>query len=355
MAEQGRRLRWGIIGPGGIARAFAGGLAHSRTGTLVAIGARNPTKPEYAEHFPGARVLAGYDALLADPDIDAVYIATPHPQHAQWGIAAARAGKHALVEKPLGMNVAEAAAMFGAARQAGTFMGEAFMYRLHPMTAKICQLLKDGAIGEVRMIKSSFGFAMPEFDPDHRMYSPALGGGGILDVGCYPVSMARLIAGAVSGKGFANPIKVRGTGHLGRTGVDEWASALLTFEGGLIAEVSCSVSVQQDNVLRVYGSTGRLEVADFWFATGHKGGSATIRIVSNDGAENSVTVHESRWLYSFEADGVADAVAKGRPEFAAPGMGWADTLGNMKVLDMWRGDIGLAYPIERETAERLRI
>jgi predicted dehydrogenase len=349
------RFNWGIIGPGGIARAFAGGLAHSRTGRLVAIGARNPEKPEYGEHFPGARILPGYDALLADPDIDAVYIATPHPQHAHWGIAAARAGKHALVEKPLGMNAAEASAMFDAARQAGTFMGEAFMYRLHPMTAKICQLLKDGAVGDVRMIKSSFGFAMPEFDPDHRMYSPALGGGGILDVGCYPVSMARLIAGAVRGADFADPIKVRGTGHLGRTGVDEWASALLTFEDGLIAEVSCSVSVQQDNFLRVFGSTGRLEVVDFWFATGHEGGSATIRIIANDGAEEAIDVHEDRWLYSFEADGVADAIAKGRHEFAAPGMSWADTLGNMKVLDLWRRDLGLSYPVECETAERLGI
>ena len=158
-------VRWGIIGPGTIARAFAGGVAHSRTGKLVAIGARDPGKAGYAENFPGARVHGGYQALLDDPEVDAVYIATPHPQHAEWAIKAAEAGKHALIEKPMALTAFEADAMFHAARRAGTFMGEAFMYRLHPQTVKLVELIRDGAIGEVRMIQSSFGFAMPQVRP----------------------------------------------------------------------------------------------------------------------------------------------------------------------------------------------
>ena len=246
-------VRWGIIGPGTIARAFAAGVARSGNGRLVALGARDPKRPALAEHFPGVRALTP-DALLADPEVEAVYVSTPHPHHAEWAIKAAEAGKHVLVEKPLAMTAWEADAAFHAARRAGTFMGEAFMYRLHPQTARLLELIRDGAVGEVRMLKSSFGFAMPAFDPSHRLYANELAGGGILDVGGYPVSMARLIAGAVAGKPFLDPVKVAGVAHLGRSGVDEWAAAVLAFPGGVIAEVACSVSLEQgpDSVTRFY-------------------------------------------------------------------------------------------------------
>lgn len=344
------KIRWGILGPGDIARAFAGGLAHSQSGRLVAIGARDPRKPGYAEAFPGARVLDGYAALLADPEVEAVYIATPHPLHAEWAIKAAEAGKHALVEKPLGLSAYEADAMFHAARRAGTFMAEAFMYRLHPQTAKLVELVAGGAVGEVRMIQSSFGFAMPAFDPAHRLYANELAGGGILDVGGYPVSMARLIAGAAAGKPFLEPAKVAGTARLGVSGVDEWAAALLTFPNGIIAEVACAVSLVQENVLRILGTTGRIEVADFWYAGGREGGTGRIEIIANDGARRTVEVAEPGWLYGFEADAAGAAIRAGRQELAAPGMSWDDTLGNMRVLDRWRADAGLAYGIERPEA-----
>ena len=185
---------------------------------LVAIGSRNPGKAGLAETFPGARILDGYDALLADPEVDAVYISTPHPTHAEWAIKAAEAGKHVLCEKPMGLTAFEADAMIHAARKAGTFLGEAFMYRLHPQTAKLVELVRSGAIGDVRIIRSSFGFAMPGFMPEHRLYANDQAGGGILDVGGYPVSMARLIAGAAVGKPFAEPDSVAGAAHLGAVG-----------------------------------------------------------------------------------------------------------------------------------------
>ena len=125
----------------------------------------------------------------------------------------------------------------------------------------------------MRLIRSSFGFAMPNFMPEHRLYANDLAGGGILDVGGYPVSMARLIAGAADGAEFLDPAKVFGVGHLGESGVDEWASAVLHFPNDIIAEVSCSISLNQDNMLRILGTKGRIEVKDFWFAGGHKGGT----------------------------------------------------------------------------------
>ncbi|UCI19269.1 aldo/keto reductase [Mesorhizobium sp. B2-1-8] len=341
-------IRWGILGPGGIAKAFAGGVAGSRTGKLVAIGARNPGKPGLAESFPGARILDGYDALLADPEIDAIYIAVPHPGHAQWAIRAAEAGKHVLCEKPLALTAFEADAMMHAARKAGTFLGEAFMYRLHPQTLQLVDLIKSGVIGEIRMIKSSFGFAMPDFMPQHRLYANDLAGGGILDVGGYPVSMVRLIAGAAAGKPFAEPDKVAGAAHLGQSGVDEWASALLHFPGGIVAEVSCSISLNQDNVLRIFGTKGRIEVPDFWFAGGDRDvGLGRIDVIGADGARETISVNEMRHVYSFEVDAAGEAIRAGSQEFAWPGMSWADSLGTLRVLDRWRAAVGLEYEIEK--------
>lgn len=347
MAER-KKIRWGIIGPGGIAKAFLGGVMDSEKAELVAIGTRNPDKPGLAEDFPSARVHASYEALIADPDVDAIYIATPHPFHAEWGIKCAEGGKHVLCEKPIGMSASEAGAMFKAAKKAGTFMGEAFMYRLHPQTKKLVELVKSGTIGDVRMIKSSFGFAMPKFMPEHRLYANDLGGGGILDVGCYPASMVRLIAGAATGEAFANPTSVSGVAHLGQSGVDEWASALLKFPGDIIGEISCSVSVNQDNVLRILGTTGRIEVADFWFAGWKKGGTGSIEIIRGDERE-SVEVTENRHLYAFEADAASTAIMAGKLEFDTPGLSWADSLGNMRVLDKWRADVGLIYDLESPT------
>lgn len=340
-------VNWGIIGPGTIARTFAGGIAHSETGKLVAIGTRDPSKPGLADQFPGARIVSGYQALIDDAEVEAIYIATPHVGHAEWAIKAIRAGKHVLVEKPIALSSFQAEAIYHEARKAGVFAGEAYMYRLHPQTAKLVELVKSGTIGEVRMIKSSFGFDMGSVKAGHRLFANDLAGGGILDVGGYPVSMARLIAGAAQGKPFADPDKVFGVAHLGQTGADEWASALLQFPGGITAEVSCSIMAKQDNVLRIIGSNGRIDVADFWFASGHEGGTGRIEIVRKDGTSETVEVKEDRWLYSFEVDAAGEAIRAGRTEFSSPGMSWADSIANLRVMDQWRAAVGLEYGIEK--------
>lgn len=347
-------IRWGIIGPGTIAKTFAEGVAHSTTGKLVAIATRNPDRPGLSDGFPGARVVNGYDALLSDAEIDAVYIATPHTGHAEWAIKAIRAGKHVLVEKPIALSAYDADAIFHEAKKAGVFAGEAYMYRLHPQTAKIVELVKSGAIGEVRIIRSSFGFSMGSFRADHRLFANESAGGGILDVGGYPVSMARLIAGAVSGQPFLEPTKVSGVAHLGQSGVDEWASAVLKFPNEIIAEVSCSIMANQDNVLRIIGSEGRIEVQDFWFASGHKGGIGKIDVIKGKDRQ-TIEVAEDRYLYSFEVDAAGEAIRNHSHEFAYPGMSWADTLGNLRVMDQWRASVGLEYGVESAAKRVLNI
>ncbi|MFT2214991.1 aldo/keto reductase [Rhizobium giardinii] len=338
-------IRWGIIGPGTIARTFAEGVAHSATGRLVAIATRNPDKPGLGEGFPGARIVKGYDTLLADPEIDAVYIATPHTSHAEWAIKAARAGKHVLVEKPMALSAFDAQSIFHEATKAGVFAGEAYMYRFHPQTARLVELVRDGTIGDVRIIRSSFGFDMGGYRAEHRLFANDLAGGGILDVGGYPVSMVCMLAGVAENKPFLEPLTVSGVARLGPSGVDEWASAVLKFPNDIVAEVSCSIMAQQDNVLRIIGSKGRIEVKDFWFASGKQGGVGRIEIIRGDG-QQSIEVEEKRYLYSFEVDAVGEAIRAGRTEFTFPGMSAEETQANLRVLDRWRASVGLEYGIE---------
>lgn len=339
-------IRWGIIGLGTIARTFSEAMSHSRTGNLVAVATRNPDKTGLAEAFANARIINGYGALLSDPEVDAVYIATPHTYHAEWAVKAIRAGKHVLIEKPIALTAWDADAIYHEANKAGVFAGEAFMYRFHPQTAKLVELIKQEAIGKVSIIRSNFGFNMGHYQPEHRLFADHTAGGGILDVGCYPVSIARLIAGAASGEPYLEPETVFGVAHRAASGVDQWASALLKFSNGIIAEISCSIMVEQDNMLRIYGSDGRIEVKDFWFASGQKGGVGKIEIFKGE-AQQTIEVEEDGWLYSFEIDAAGDAIRVGKQQFSSPGMTWADSLGNMRVLDRWRAAAGIEYSVEK--------
>ena len=177
-------LNWGIIGTGRIASVFAGELPQSHTGNLLAVGSRTQEGADrFADTWHIPRRYSTYEQLLADPDVQAVYISIPHPLHAEWAIKAAEAGKHILCEKPIALNYAQAMMIVEAAQRNDVFLMEAFMYRGHPQIARLRELLRAGAIGDIRIIQATFSFHAP-FDPAHRLLNNALGGGGILDVGC---------------------------------------------------------------------------------------------------------------------------------------------------------------------------
>lgn len=338
------RLRWGILGTGRIAGTFARAIAASRTGELVAVGSRTLESAERfaSEHAHGAKTHGSYEAFLADPNVEAVYISTPHPQHAEWSIKAAEAGKHILCEKPAALNHPESMAMIEAARRAGVFFMEAFMYRCHPQTAKIAELVRNRAIGDVQLVEASFGFRIG-YDPSCRHLNNALGGGGILDVGCYPISMTRLIAGAAVGKPFDDPETVCGAGHLGaETRVDEYAVASLSFRSGIIAQVACGVRVSLENNLKIIGTDGTIVVPSPWLAGARDGSPTKIIVHRNKTEPEEITVVSERPLYALEADHVAEHLA----ERQAPAMTWGDTLGNMKTLDRWRESVSLVYDAE---------
>ncbi len=346
------RLKWGIIGTGLIARELADGVKASTTGTLLAVGSRaQATADAFGEQYGVPRHYGSYEALLADPDVQAVYIATPHPMHAEWTIKAAEAGKHILVEKPIGMNWYEAMAMIEAARAHDVFLMEAFMYRCHPQMKRLVQLIRDGAIGQVQLICASFSYASP-FNPESRAYKNDLGGGGILDVGCYPVSVARLIAGAAAGKPFEEPTEVKGCGHLGQTGVDEYAIASLRFSGDIVAQVACGVGLNpsnedrqhDDNIVEIFGAEGKITIPDPWIPS--RWNREPARIILKRHAEQTaetILVEAPNDLYTYEVDEVANHIA----ERQAPAMSWDDSLGNMRVLDRWRQEVGLVYDMEK--------
>jgi predicted dehydrogenase len=298
-------MRWGIVATGSIAGSFARDLTTSDTGELVAVGSRTTESAEaFAAEHDDVRPHGSYDALLADADVEAVYISTPHPMHAEWTIAAARAGKHVLCEKPFAMSEAEAASVFEVARAHDVFVMEAFMYRCHPQTARFLAELQ--TIGDVRDITAvhSFKAGPDRLSPDDRLLSPALGGGAILDVGCYCASGIRLVTDA-------DVITMRTTRRLASTGVDETAKATIELEGGIRASIACSIVERQSPLLHVVGTEGEVVLHEPWLPPG-----------------------EDRGLYAYEADEVAACVARGERESST--MPWADTLATVHLLDRWR-------------------
>jgi predicted dehydrogenase len=337
-------LRWGILATGKIAGVFARGVAGSRTGRLVAVGSRSA---ESARRFASEHGIAperahgSYEALLADPEVEAVYISTPHPQHEEWAVKAAAAGKHILCEKPLTLDLAAARRVVEAARAHGVLLMEAFMYRCHPQTARVLELIRSGALGKVGLVQAAFSFNAP-FDPQGRIWGNALGGGGILDVGGYPVSWARLVAGAIEGKPFLDPVSVAGVGVLHpQTGVDAYAAATLSFANGVIAQVSCGVGLTQENVVRIYGTEGWLLVPSPYVVA--RDLSPTKLLLHRAGATTpeEIVVTPDRTIYAYEADVFAEALAAGHRDVSA--MSTADTLGNMAVLDAWLRQVGVVY------------
>ncbi|MEJ7654245.1 MAG: Gfo/Idh/MocA family oxidoreductase [Chloroflexia bacterium] len=331
MAES---LNWGILGAGSIARTFAKGVAKSSTGTLTAVGSRSQEGADkFGEEFNVARRHASYDDLLADPDVQAVYIAVPHPMHAVWAPKAADAVKHILCEKPLALNRAEASAVVEAAIRNDVFLMEAFMYRCHPQTARLVELIREGAIGEVRLIQATFSFQTGT-DPESRLMNPELGGGGILDVGCYCASNAARREAAV-GKDFENPVELKAVAKMNdATGVDEYTVASLRFPAAPRgSRPVCRSAGERRARLRQRGASlswGR----GYPGARGAVGAAAQARSVEPEKitTETRSSCTGSRPTRSRSIE---------RRHAASPAPTWDDTLGNMLTLDMWRQEIGL--------------
>ena len=256
-----RKIRWGIIGCGKIAGKFAGDLEHVVDAELLAVASRSAEKAgEFAGRFGVARAYGSYEEMLADGDVDAVYIATPHVFHEGSAIACANAGKAVLCEKPFAMNAGQGRRMVEAARANGTFMMEAMWTRFVPLTIKIQQMLADGVIGDVRMLTADFGYA-GEWSDESRVLNPHLGGGALLDVGVYAISFASMVFGE-------RPVEIAAVGQFASTGVDEMSAFLFRYERGAIANLSCAVTAKTPGEAVIAGTKGYIRIANpFWHGT----------------------------------------------------------------------------------------
>jgi len=245
------RLRLGILGAANIARAFVAAVAPSKRVTVSAVASRDEERARsFARELGIPRSHPSYEALLADPDIDAVYVPLPNSMHAEWSIRAAEAGKHVLCEKPLAVTASEARAMFAAARRNRVRLVEAYPYRAQPQTLKLRELLNSNAIGRVQLIRASFGVAFS--DPANIRLSPALAGGALMDAGSYAVSLVRTVAGE-------RPSRVHAVARWAETGVDRTVVATLEFESGLLAQVSCSFATAYHRHALIAGDGGSIE------------------------------------------------------------------------------------------------
>lgn len=342
-------LRFGIISTGAIAKAFALGVSQSEHCQVTAVASRSQASAdEFAAKFDIPTAHSSYDDLLADDTVDAVYVATPHPMHPQWAIRAAEAGKHVLTEKPAALNQYQVQAMVQAAKRANVLYMEAFMYRCHPQTAKLVELIRDKAIGDVCLIRATFGF-QAGFNPEGRLWNPTLGGGALLDVGCYPVSMSRLVAGAALGSdsAIAEPTEVKAVGHLGETGVDASTSAVLKFNGNIVAQCATTVLCTPDNTVTIFGTDGQIHIPNPWIASRNEPPTGKIIVKAKGSDEQVIDIPATMNSYGYEADNMAKAIAAGQATPSYPAMGGEDSIGQATVLDQWRQQIGLVYPDEQ--------
>jgi len=337
-----RKLAWGIISTGRIAGAFAKGIRDSETGSLLAVGSRTQEAADkFGDEYDVERRYGTYQALLDDADVEAVYIAPPHPFHAEWAIKAAEAGKHILCEKPLTQTYQRAVEVVEAAKKNDVFLMEAFMYRCQPQTRRLVEWIREKAIGRVRIIKATFSFHA-DYNLKSRILDKGLGGGGILDVGCYATSLSRLIAGVAVGKDFADPIEVQAVGRLGKeSGVDEYAVANLRFPEDILAQVSTGVQLNQENVVQVFGTEGQITVPEPWFGAHNKGKTTLVLKKKGEASPTEIEIEAHPNIYATEADVVATYLD--RRQAPHPMMSWDDTLGNMKTIERWCHAIGLKY------------
>lgn len=328
-------LSWGVIGTGGIATDFTQALVgSSRCRVVNVVGTSGAKAKAFAERWSLPRSAAALEELLSDPEVQAVYIASPHPAHEVQALACIEAGKHVLCEKPICVDLAGARRVIEAARRGNVFLMEAFMYRCHPMMQKLIQRLQEGCIGQLRHLRADFGFRVDR-DPEHRLYKPALGGGAILDVGGYPLSLSRLVAGIIEGKPFAEPSDVAAAGTMGPHGADELAVALLKFSSGFTAELSCAVYHEVGTFATLFGDEGKIVMPDPWIPQGERQSLTTGFTIERYGSDPEVVkVTTDKPTYAIEAELVADSLPK--LEAPWPAMSWQDTLGNMSVLDIWR-------------------
>jgi predicted dehydrogenase len=322
-------IRWGIIGSGGIATGFAEAMQWAEGGTITAVASRSVERAEaFGDRFDIPTRYGGYDALAADPDVDVVYVATPHSRHEVDTIAFLRAGKHVLCEKPLALNARQATRMAEEARSRGLFLMEAIWSRFLPAYRSLMDVIGAGRIGDPILVEADFGFRRP-VDPGDRLFARELGGGALLDLGIYPIQLCTLVLGPIQ--------RLVSDGVVGETGVDEMVTALLHHPQGRLGVVKAAIRVNLTCTARIAGTEGVIELP----AMMHCPNSLTVS--SAAGVDRIDASYEGNGL-RFEIDEVHRCLDEGRTESDVIPLN--ESIALATTLDAIRGDIGVVYPGE---------
>jgi len=327
-----KTLGWGILATGWIAELFTQDLIQSGL-SVAGVGSRSQAKAEeFAKKFGITKAHGSYEALVADPAVDIIYVATPHPQHVKAALLALEAGKHVLVEKPFTLNAAEARQIVERARGKNLVVLEAMWTRFLPHMKRIHEIIDAGTLGVLRSVSAEHRQFLPT-DPNHRLNSLKLGGGALLDLGIYPISFAFDILGA--------PTSVQATARIKETGVDAEVATVMGHDGGAISTTVSALDCAGPNVAVVYGSKARIEIASVWYTP------TSFRVVDYAGdilEEFSETVDgRGMQFQAFEMERLV------RESTVSTLMAPEETVAIMNTLDEVRRQIGLVYPVERES------
>ncbi|GAA4921889.1 Gfo/Idh/MocA family protein [Streptomyces coeruleoprunus] len=327
----GRKVRWGVLATGGIAASFTRDLLEMPDDAeVVAVASRSEESAKaFAERFGIPRAYGDWGLLAADEDVDVVYVATPHAAHRAAAGLCLEAGRAVLCEKPFTLNVREAEELVALARERGVFLMEAMWMYCNPVVRRLVEVVRDGAIGEVRTVHADFGLVGPD-DPGHRLRDPAAGGGALLDLGVYPVAFAQLLLG--------EPDRVRADALLSPEGVDLNTGVLLGWDSGATALLSCSVVADTPLTASVTGTTGRIEFPrGFFYPEG-------FTLFREGGEPEEFRVDGRRDSLQHEAAEVMRCLRAGEKE--SPLVPLDGTLAVMRTLDAVRDRIGVRYPGE---------
>jgi predicted dehydrogenase len=306
-------VKWGLLSTADINRKLLAGAAESDEVEVIAVASRQLVKAEeYAATWGIERAYGSYDALLADPDVEAVYIPLPNTMHSEWSIRAVEAGKHVLCEKPFSRHVGDVERAFDVAEACGRHLSEAFMYRHHPQTAKLVELVRSGAIGELRVIRSAFSYSL--YDAGNIRLRTDVEGGALMDVGCYCVSGSRLLGG--------EPESVTGAAHLGSSGTDWVFTGMLRFPGDVVALFDCGTSLPNRDELEAVGTEGSLFLDDPWHCN-----EPVIELRRGDEVERIEV--EGGNPYRLELEDVNAGIRGERP----PLLGREDAVAQARVID----------------------
>jgi predicted dehydrogenase len=326
-----QKINWGVMGCGGIAGKFASDLPLTKYGRLAAVGSRSNAKAQkFAAQHGAARAYGSYEELAADPEVDIVYVATPHPCHMENTLLAIAHGKHVLCEKPFALNAKQTRRMIAAAQKKGVFLMEAMWARFFPALAQIRTWIAQERIGTVFAVEADFGIHF-KIDPEHRILNPELGGGALLDLGIYPVSFASMVYGT-------QPEKIVSVMHKAATGVDDQAVLAFEYPDGATATLSTASRVALRNEARIFGAAGTIIVHPWFFFTNR----LTLQV---DGKKEKVFHFPYPGIgLHFEAEHVHHCLRKGKRESDI--MPLNETAAIMQTLDRIRKQWKLRYPGE---------